>query len=707
MIDYRVDGDGIAILTWDVPGASVNTLNDASTAAYVAAVEKALADPAVKGIVVTSAKKDFLAGADVQDFLADRSLAKLEAGSRAINKVFRRLETAGKPLVAAINGTALGGGLELALACHYRVAADNPKTRLGLPEVTLGVLPGAGGTQRLPRLIGIRAAVPLMVEGTRLPVADALKAGIVNAVVPAGELIDAAKAWILAGGKAEQPWDRKGFRVPGGDMRDPDVQEFMSVVIAKVHERTCGNYPAPLNILSCVYEGVSSPIEVGLDIESRYFGITASTVQAENLIRSGFLALNDARKLKARPKDVPKAEFRKVGVLGAGLMGSGIAHACAAAGLEVVLLDREQALAERGKAQVDKLLAREVERGKLTEAERAAVLARITPTSDYAALAGCELVIEAVFEQREVKAEATRSTAAVTGPDILFASNTSTLPINSLAEHWPRPENFIGLHFFSPVHRMALVEVIRGRQTSETCLARALDFVARIGKTPVVVNDSRGFFTSRVFSTYFEEGMALLAEGVVPALIENAGRQAGMPLGPLAVVDEVALDLVHKIMRQTQADLGSAYTPPPSAPVIELFVEKLGRLGKKSGKGFYDYTDGQRRLWPGLAEHFPRAAHQPDVAAVKQRLLHIQALEAVRCLAEGVVGSTTDGDVASLLGWGFPAWAGGVFSYIDTVGVDRFVADCETLAARLGPRFVPPELLKQLAGRGRRLRDAR
>ncbi|MDD3650902.1 3-hydroxyacyl-CoA dehydrogenase NAD-binding domain-containing protein [Immundisolibacter sp.] len=707
MIDYRVDGDGVAILTWDVPGASVNTLSDASTAAYVAAVERALADPAVKGIVVTSAKKDFLAGADVQNFLADRSLATLEASSRAINTVFRRLETAGKPMVAAINGTALGGGLELALACHYRVAADNPKTRIGFPEVTLGVLPGAGGTQRLPRLIGIRAAVPLLVEGKRLPVVDALKAGIVNAVVPAGELIDKAKAWILSGGKAEQPWDRKGFRVPGGDMRDPDVQEFMSVVIAKVHERTCGNYPAPLNILSCVYEGVCSPIEVGLDIESRYFGVTASTVQAENLIRSGFLALNDARKLKARPKHVPKAEFRKVGVLGAGLMGSGIAHACATAGLEVVLLDREQALAERGKAQVEKLLMREVERGKLSEAERAAVLARITPTTDYAALAGCELVIEAVFEQRQIKAEATRKTAAATGPDILFASNTSTLPITGLAEHWPRPENFIGLHFFSPVHRMALVEVIRGRQTSDACLAKALDFVARIGKTPVVVNDSRGFFTSRVFSTYFEEGMAMLAEGVAPALLENAGRQAGMPLGPLAVADEVALDLLHKVITQTRADLGSAYTPPPSAPVIELLVEKLGRLGKKSGQGFYDYTDAGRRLWPGLAEHFPRAAHQPDVAAVKQRLLHIQAAEAVRCLAEGVVGSTTDGDVASLLGWGFPAWAGGVFSYIDTVGVDRFVADCEALAARAGPRFAPPALLKQLAGSGRKLRDTR
>jgi 3-hydroxyacyl-CoA dehydrogenase/enoyl-CoA hydratase/3-hydroxybutyryl-CoA epimerase len=706
-----VDGDGIAILTWDVPGASVNTLSDASTAAYVAAVEKALADPAVKGIVVTSAKKDFLAGADVQDFLTDRSLAKLEAGSRAINTVFRRLETAGKPLVAAINGTALGGGLELALACHYRVAADNPKTRIGLPEVTLGVLPGAGGTQRLPRLIGVRAAVPLMVEGKRLSVAEALQAGIVNAVVPAAELIDKAKAWILAGGKAEQPWDRKGFRVPGGDLTDPGVQEFMSVAVAKVHENTFGNYPAPLNILSCVYEGVSSPIEVGLDIESRYFGVTASTVQAENLIRSGFLALNDARKLKARPKDVPKAEFRKVGVLGAGLMGSGIAHACATAGLETVLLDREQVLAERGKAQVDKLLGREVERGKLTEAERAAVLARITPTTDFAALAGCELVVEAVFEQRDIKADATRKTAAATGPDILFASNTSTLPISGLAEHWPRRENFIGLHFFSPVHRMALVEVIRGRQTSDTCLAQALDFVARIGKTPVVVSDSRGFFTSRVFSTYFEEGMAMLAEGVAPALLENAGRQTGMPLGPLAVADEVALDLVHKIMRQTQADLGSAYTPPPSAPVIELFVEKLGRLGKKSGKGFYDYSDAGtgagRRLWPGLAEHFPRAASQPDVAAVKQRLLHIQAVEAVRCLAEGVVASTTDGNVASLLGWGFPAWAGGVFAYIDTVGVDRFVADCEALAARVGPRFAPPDLLKQLAGSGRKLRDLR
>ena len=704
MIDYRVDGDGIAIVTWNVPGSPVNTLNDAATTAYVAAVDKALADPAVKGIVVTSAKSDFIAGADIHDFLADRSVAGLEAGSRAINRVFRRLETAGKPMVAAINGTALGGGLELALACHYRIAADNPKTRIGLPEVTLGILPGAGGTQRLSRLIGVRAAVPLLVEGTRLPVADALKLGIIHAVVPAAELLDKAKAWILAGGKAEQPWDRKGFRVPGGNPSDPGVQEFLSVAIAKVHERTAGNYPAPINILSCVYEGVSSPIEAGTDIESRYFGVTAATVQAENLIRSGFLALNDARKLKRRPAGIAKAEFRKVGVLGAGLMGSGIAYACAKAGLDTVLLDRDAALAERGKVHSDKLLTREVERGKLDAAGREATLARITPTVDYAALTGCDIVVEAVFEQREVKAEATRRTAEATGPDILFASNTSTLPISGLAEHWPRPDNFIGLHFFSPVHRMALVEVIRGRQTSETCLAQALDFVARIGKTPVVVNDSRGFFTSRVFATYFEEGMALLAEGVNPALIENAGRQTGMPLGPLAVADEVALDLVHKIIVQTRADLGAAYTAPPSAPVIELFVEKLGRVGKKAGKGFYDYADGQRRLWPGLAEHFPRAAQQPDVDSVKRRLLHIQSVEAARCLAEGVVENTTDADVASLLGWGYPAWAGGVLSYVDTIGVDRFVAECEALAASVGPRYAPPGILKQIVGSGTQLR---
>jgi 3-hydroxyacyl-CoA dehydrogenase/enoyl-CoA hydratase/3-hydroxybutyryl-CoA epimerase len=707
MIDYRVDGDGIAIVTWNNPESPVNTLTDASLAAYEAAMDKALADAAVRGIVVTSAKRDFIAGADVHNFLAARSVQDLEARSRRASALIRRLETAGKPLVAAINGTALGGGLEIALGCHYRIAAEDPKTRLGLPEVTLGVLPGAGGTQRLPRLIGIRAAVPLLAEGKRLPVADALKAGIVHAVVPAAELLDKARAWILAGREALQPWDRKGFRVPGGNTGDPGVQEFLSVVIAKVHERTAGNYPAPVNILSCVYEGVSSPIEVGLDIESRYFGVTAATVQAENLIRSGFLALNDARKLKSRPVDVPRAEFRKVGVLGAGLMGSGIAHACASAGLDTVLLDREPALAERGKAQVDRILAREVERGRLDAAGREATLARITPTADYAALAGCDIVIEAVFEQRDIKAEATRRTAEATGPGILFASNTSTLPISGLAEQWPRPDNFIGLHFFSPVQRMALVEVIRGRQTSDTCLARALDFVARIGKTPVVVNDSRGFFTSRVFSTYFEEGMALLAQGVAPALIENAGRQAGMPLGPLAVADEVALDLVHKIIVQTRADLGPSYTPPVSAPVIELFVEKLGRVGKKAGKGFYDYADGQRRLWPGLAEHFPRAAQQPDVGAVKQRLLHIQAVEAARCLAEGVVANPTDADVASLLGWGFPAWAGGVLSYVDTVGVDRFVADCEALAQRLGPRFAPPPLLKDLAGSGRQLRAAR
>ena len=707
MIDYRVDDDGIAIVTWNNPDSPVNTLTDASLAAYETAMDRALADTAVRGIVVTSAKRDFIAGADVHNFLAARSVQELEARSRRASALIRRLETAGKPLVAAINGTALGGGLEITLGCHHRIAADNPKTRLGLPEVTLGVLPGAGGTQRLPRLIGIRAAVPLMAEGKRLPVADALKAGIVHAVVPADQLIDQARAWILAGGEALQPWDRKGFRLPGGDLTHPGLQEFMSVVIAKVHERTAGNYPAPLNILSCVYEGTGSPIDAGLDIESRYFGVTAATVQAENLIRSGFLALNDARKLKARPKDVPKAEFRKVGVLGAGLMGSGIAHACASAGLETVLLDREQALAERGKAHAEKLLGREVERGRLDADGRAAVLARITPTADYATLAGCELVIEAVFEQREVKAEATRRTAEATGPDVLFGSNTSTLPITGLAEHWPRPDNFIGLHFFSPVHRMALVEVIRGRQTSDACLAQALDFVARIGKTPVVVNDSRGFFTSRVFTTYFEEGMALLAEGVAPALIENAGRQTGMPLGPLAVADEVALDLLHKVITQTRADLGSAYTAPASAPVIELFVEKLGRVGKKAGKGFYDYADGQRRLWPGLAEQFPVAATQPDVAAVKQRLLHIQALEAMRCLDQGVVGSTTDADVASLLGWGFPPWTGGVLSYVDTVGLDRFVAECESLAAHAGDRFAPPDSLRKLAGSGRSLRDAR
>ena len=707
MIDYRVDDDGIAIVTWNNPDSPVNTLTDASLAAYETAMDRALADTAVRGIVVTSAKRDFIAGADVHNFLAARSVQELEARSRRASALIRRLETAGKPLVAAINGTALGGGLEITLGCHHRIAADNPKTRLGLPEVTLGVLPGAGGTQRLPRLIGIRAAVPLMAEGKRLPVAEALKAGIVHAVVPADQLIDQARAWILAGGEALQPWDRKGFRLPGGDLTHPGLQEFMSVVIAKVHERTAGNYPAPLNILSCVYEGTGSPIDAGLDIESRYFGVTAATVQAENLIRSGFLALNDARKLKARPKDVPKAEFSKVGVLGAGLMGSGIAHACASAGLETVLLDREQALAERGKAHAEKLLGREVERGRLDADGRAAVLARITPTADYAALAGCELVIEAVFEQREVKAEATRRTAEATGPDVLSGSTTSTLPITGLAEHWPRPDNFIGLHFFSPVHRMALVEVIRGRQTSDACLAQALDFVARIGKTPVVVNDSRGFFTSRVFTTYFEEGMALLAEGVAPALIENAGRQAGMPLGPLAVADEVALDLLHKVITQTRADLGSAYTVPASAPVIELFVEKLGRVGKKAGKGFYDYADGQRRLWPGLAEQFPVAATQPDVAAVKQRLLHIQALEAMRCLDQGVVGSTTDADVASLLGWGFPPWTGGVLSYVDTVGLDRFVAECESLAAHAGDRFAPPDSLRKLAGSGRSLRDAR
>ena len=517
--------------------------------------------------------------------------------------------------------------------------------------------------------------------------------------------MDSARRWILDGGAAGQPWDRKGFRPPGGNTHDPQVQELLSVAVAMTHQKTFGNYPAPRNILSCIYEGFSSPIDAGLRIESKYFGATAATPQAENLIRTGFFAMNDARKLKARPAGVPPLELSRIGVLGAGLMGAGIAYVSARAGLEVVLLDQDRETAERGKGETAKRLGQELERGRIDAAEQQAVLARVQPTDDYADLAGCELVIEAVFESRDIKAEVTRRVAQAAGTQLLFASNTSTLPITGLAEAWPQPERFIGLHFFSPVHRMPLVEVITGERTDDACLAHALDYVQRIGKTPVVVNDSRGFFTSRVFETYIEEGLAMLREGVAPALIDNAGRQTGMPLGPLAVCDEVAIDLIVKIMRQTQADLGDAWVPGPAFEVATRMVDELQRPGKKAGKGFYDHGEHGRSLWPGLAELYPPAPVQPGVEEVKQRLLAIQAVEAVRCLEEGVVTSPQDADVGSILGWNFPAWTGGVCSFVDTVGAAWLVERCNDFAGRFGERFAPPPRLVALAAEGGRLRD--
>jgi 3-hydroxyacyl-CoA dehydrogenase/enoyl-CoA hydratase/3-hydroxybutyryl-CoA epimerase len=699
MIDITIDTDGIATLTWNQPGRAQNVLNGETCAAFFAAIDRVCADASVKGILVTSAKADFVAGGDLEWLQASDDAATLFERTCELHRMLRKLETCGKPVAAALPGSTLGGGLEIALACHYRVAADNARARFGLPEVTLGLLPGGGGTQRLPRLIGVQKALPMLLEGKRIKAAEALKLGIVDAVVNAGEEADAARTWLLGEGqtRAQQPWDIKGHKVPGGGISSPAVQQLFTAANAMLRQKTYGNYPAAASILSCVYEGLITDLDTGLKTEARYFVQAVLSPEARAMIRTLFFSLNAANKLAARPADVPTRRYAKIGVLGAGMMGAGIAYVTAKAGLPVVLLDTTQEAAERGKDYSRKLVEKQVQRGRLHADQAEALLARIQPTTSYADLDGAGLVVEAVFEQRDIKADVTRQAEAVLSPDAIFASNTSTLPITGLAEASQRPGNFIGLHFFSPVDKMPLVEVIVARQTTRATLAQALDYVKAIGMTPIVVNDSRGFYTSRVFSTYVLEGLAMLAEGVAPALIENAGLLAGMPVGPLALIDEVSSELIHKVNQQTRADLGVAYIERPGEAVAERMVA-LGRIGRKAGQGFYDYPEsGKKTLWPGLATEYPKAAAQPDVQTLVDRLITVQAVETARCLDEGVVTDPRDADVGALLGWGFPAFRGGPVSHIHRMGVGAFIDLCDRLAAEHGRRFAPPALLRDMA----------
>ncbi len=705
---FEVDADGIALITMDVADRPMNVLTPGFVADYASCVDRVASDPAIRGAVLTSGKAAFMAGADIKDMVNayDRGITLVEARDRVgtLTKLFRRAETCGKPFAAAIHGVALGGGFEIALACHYRVISDDPRSAVGLPEVTIGLLPGAGGTQRVPRLIGVMEGLKFLTEGRPMPAPEALKKGLVHELAPQAELVARARRWILGGGEALAPWDRKGFKVPGGAgaMHPGAAQVFMAGT-ALTAGRTQRNFPAPLAILSAVYEGTQLPIDLGLAIESKYFATLLAGPVARNLMRTMFVNKGLADKLVRRPEGVPKGKVTRLGVLGAGMMGAGIAYVSARAGMQVVLIDATIEQAARGKAHAEALLAKETERGKLRTEEAAATLARILPTADYTELAGCELVVEAVFELRDLKAEVTRKAEAVLGKDAVFASNTSTLPISGLAEASARPASFIGIHFFSPVEKMPLVEIIVGRKTAKATLALALDYVGQLRKTPIVVNDSRGFYTSRVFGTYCGEGQAMLAEGVAPALIENAARMAGMPVGPLAVSDEVSLELQHKIMRQTAVDLGAKYQQPPGYAVVERLVAGLGRLGRKSGGGFYDYPAGEKkRLWPGLATEFPLAAVQPQVEEVRNRLLYIQALETVRCMEEGVIEHAADADLGSILGWGFPAWTGGTLSLIETVGLAPFVKECQALAKKYGKRFEPTRKLKAMAKSGDR-----
>ena len=705
-IQYTVDSDGIATLMIDLPGRSMNVLCDELNSELAECIDKVATDDNVNGAIIASAKSAFVAGADLTELVTayDRGVTPVQGYelSQQMTSVLRKIETCGKPFAVAINGLALGGGLELCLACHYRVLSDHPKAILGLPEVGVGLLPGAGGTQRLPRLIGIEKALPIILQGKKLNPKQALELGVVHEIAPADDLRDRAMTWLLGTPNPVAPWDVKGFRVPGGAgaMKPKNMQTFM-VGTSLLAATTQHNYPAPIAALSAVYEGCITPIDTGLDIESQYFGQLLSGVTARNMMRSLFVNKGAADKLARRPEGVEKSRVTKLGILGAGMMGAGIAYVSARAGIQVVLLDTDIEVAERGKAYSEGLLNKAIKRGYSTQEKADALLSRIHPTTDYADLEGCELVVEAVFENREIKADVTAKTEAVIPDSAIFASNTSTLPITGLAGASRRPESFIGLHFFSPVDKMPLVELIAGEKSSDEAIARGLDFIQQIRKTPIVVNDSPGFYTSRVFSTSVNEGMTMLAEGINPALIENAAKMAGLPVGPLAVIDEVTLELAYRIAIQNAEDRGDEYTFDSGFPVMRKFVEELDRKGKRYGKGFYDYPEGgKKHLWPGLAEHYPVMERQPPVQEVIDRLLYRQALETARCFEEGVMNHPADADIGSIFGWGFPPWTGGTLSFIDTVGIEHFVAECDRMAEAYGPRFAVSDWLRQRASNG-------
>ncbi|MGC1669129.1 MAG: 3-hydroxyacyl-CoA dehydrogenase NAD-binding domain-containing protein [Pseudolabrys sp.] len=713
-----VDADGIALITWDMAERSMNVINTGIIEELGTLVDKVAADAAIKGAIVTSGKDAFCGGADltmlegmgavfanlVRTKGEEAAAAFIFEESRKLSQLYRRLETSGKPWVCALNGTAMGGGFELALACNRRVATDNPKTRLGLPEIKIGLFPGAGGTQRVARMLAPADALLFLLKGDQLKVDRAKAMKLIDAVVPQADLIKTAKDWIKAGGKAKAPWDTEGFRLPGGPVYSKAGMMTFPAANAIYRRETYDNYPAARAILQVVYEGLQLPMDTALRVESRWFAKILRSPEAAAMIRSLFVSMQDLNKGARRPPNEPPTSLKKIGVVGAGFMGAGIAQVTAAVGLQVVLIDRDQETADKGKAALHKALSDRVMKGRMKGPERDELLARISPSADYGALKDCDLVIEAVFEDRKVKSDVIAKIQAVIGDSAIFASNTSTLPITSLASEFKEPARFIGIHFFSPVDRMMLVEIILGKQTGNKALAAALDYVRAIRKTPIVVNDSRGFYTSRVVGTYIREGHLMLTEGVPAAMIENVGRMAGMPVGPLSLNDEVAVDLAWKILKATEADLGAKAIDPRQKKLLQEMVEKRGRFGRKNGKGFYDYpANGPKRLWPGLIELQPKKLLNPDnidIGELKLRLLGIQALETARCFEEKVLTDVREADVGSILGFGFAPFSGGTLSWIDMMGTKRFVELCRKLEKKYGARFAPNKLLIDLAAKG-------
>ncbi|OYU38588.1 MAG: 3-hydroxyacyl-CoA dehydrogenase [Pseudorhodobacter sp. PARRP1] len=714
MTDFTMttDADGVATITWDVAAKSMNVMSTAAFASLSGLVDQALAEASVKGIILTSGKKDFAGGMDLNVIAEMRAggASAIFDGVMAMHKVLRKIELAGmdpktkkggKPIVAALPGTALGIGLELPLSCHRIIAADNPKAKIGLPEIMVGIFPGAGGTTRLVRKLGAMMAAPFLLEGKLSDPKAAKAAGLIDEVVAPDQLLIRAKEWVLAAKDADlvKPWDDKGYKMPGGAPYHP--AGFMTFVgaSAMVLGKTMGVYPAAKALLSAVYEGALVPFDVALRIEARWFTSVLLNPSSSAMIRSLFINKEALEKGANRPA-VADQTVKKLGVIGAGMMGAGIAYVAANAGIEVVLIDATQESADRGKSHSADLLDKGIQRRKVTPEKKAEVLARITATTDYAALAGADLVVEAVFEDPKVKAEVTARVEAAVGAECIYASNTSTLPISMLAKASARPDRFIGIHFFSPVDKMNLVEIIRGKQTGDVAVAKALDFVRAIRKTPIVVNDARFFYANRCIIPYINEGIRMVAEGVEPALIENAAKLVGMPLGPLQLVDETSIDLGVKIAKATKAAMGDAY-PDGAVDAVLFWMADQGRMGKKANAGFYAYDAAGKRegLWEGLAAQYPHTV-DPDLTTVQQRLLMAQVLEAVRALEEGVLTDIREGDVGAILGWGFAPWSGGPFSWLDIIGAARAVEICERLVAAFGTRFTAPNLLREMAVKG-------
>ncbi|ASY55117.1 FAD-dependent oxidoreductase [Sinorhizobium sp. CCBAU 05631] len=712
----ETDADGIALVTWDMPEKSMNVFTQEVMEELDAIVDQTTADTAVKGVVITSGKSSFSGGADLSMIKSMFTLQAEEkkndpanAAQKLFNlvgrmtRLFRKLETSGKPWVSAINGTCMGGAFELSLACHGRVASNSKSVKIALPEVKVGIFPGAGGTQRVPRLTNTQDALQMMTTGSSLTAARAKAMGLVHEVVEPEKLIEAAKAMIKNGLKAVQPWDEKGFKLPGGGVWTPASAQLWPAASAILRRETYGNYPGAIAILKCVYEGLQVPFDTGLKIEQRYFTEILQTTEAFSMIRSLFVSMQELGKGARRPAGVPKSEFKKVGVVGAGFMGASIAYVTAAAGITVTLIDRDMEAAEKGKAHSEGLVRDSVGKGRLTKEEGEALLARITPSADYGDLKDAGLVVEAVFEDRQVKKDVIEKVEAVIAPDAIFASNTSTLPITGLAKNSKRPEQFIGVHFFSPVEKMMLTEVILGKETGDRALATALDYVAAIKKTPIVVNDTRGFYVNRCVFRYIHEAYDMLIDGVPPAMIENAAKMAGMPVGPLSLNDEVAIDLSQKILKATVADLGEKAVDPRHMALVNKLVDELDRRGRKNGKGFYEYPakPAKKYLWPGLKDLYPqKAADKVDVEVLKQRFLATIALEAARTMEEGIVTDPREADVGSILGFGFAPYTGGTLSYIDGMGAKAFVALCDKLAKEYGEHFKPTPLLKEMAEKG-------